>query len=210
MCVRLVFSSPTVHATTFTQQCRYFQQLEIQHISDSKGRDVKDALDEMIKDLRPDDFVRGFGDMPVRPSTSSSVVRTHAHDDAAMKLSSCRHAADQPVALATKVRDRSSGIQSPAFVAHQGVDVFDVDSELQAVSRKKHGVATASSLLPRVNPTWQTIHQGVRVRFFGDAVRVVHTVMGDSVQTNCNAVRRLWDDFLGLQGKALCAFHHAT
>ena len=85
----------------------------------------------------------------------------------------------------------SSKIQHHVEIVCQAADVFAVHSELQALSRED-GITVGSTLISRARPTLQKIEECMRVRPLGDTLRV---------ETNDDAVRRMWNYPMCLHGK---------
>ena len=153
---------------------------------------LRDAFAETLKALSLQQVSRLLS---AAPRTKPSVVLVHYHDEASMRFRSydrvdIEHLGDGSDGNVFS-RSRYSKVQNNAVFAtvvpsKSGVEVF---TDLQPLSRKG-GATLATAITDIVKPVF-TLCSGCAVKHSSRSIRVIHVLVGDGINTNENAAKRV-------------------
>lgn len=195
--VRSGLAPPNIPAQTLAAFLTDFPKEEMQPISACYISRVRDAFAEIIKELKDQALITILdqGD----PSASSVLIR-HVHDEAAMRLRSYggTSVTHEPEIFPHQIggsrfsRSRTTKIQNNVVdVCFAGKSISWL-TELQPLLRKD-GPTIASALVLAVQGIVTGVEQQCDAR--QKRARIIHCLVGDGVNTNENASKRLYKHF---------------
>ena len=172
-------------------------------ISQSYAGHVKDAFVEVLKDLCRQQVHAQVAASPRTPSghIRAPVVVTHVHDEASMRYKSYARVFTEPdVGGSVFSRGRYSKIQNNAISVRtsSSAAAFEWYSELQPL-RCKDGSTIATALIEAVRGLFEACALGAKAQGSNSSVRVLHLLVGDGINTNENAAKRVLRYFLDHQ-----------
>ena len=198
--IRVGTAAPTTPLRTLAQWCRDFPLDETKNISHVYVSHVKDAYVEAIKTINEATVcaqVASAGAAQVGEETKPVFV-VHIQDEAAMKVKSYVHSAAHSSGLQTSGRGKTSKIQNHVVTIHTADSATEFFTELQALQRKD-GRTIATCLIQIAKKAFEVISQGMEsIGGHCRTSRIVHIVVGDAINTNDNACRRMFRFFQDL------------
>ena len=179
--------------------CRDFPADEVKHISHVYVGATRDALCEVVKQTNRASISHMVSELPVSRDTRDAIplVVCHIHDEAYMKMRSSAKAEDGS-ALSAELgspslsRSRHSKVQNKFVTIVAGLNTIEFFTELQAMLRKD-GSTIATALCNIISEVLELVAQGLKINANGaERVRVLHLVTGDGINTNENALKRMY------------------
>lgn len=205
--IRVAFSDEQLSARSLASWCGDFGVEPSNVISHTYVGHVKDCFCELVKQLSGEELSLAASAHPAsteQPAMSKPFFLVHAHDEASMRVRSWDHTVSGRI-----VRGRSSKIQNQSVIVSFG-DVWQ-EWFVELVRWRKHR-----------RDTYQ-YNKGCRLNFdsFSSCswteLRLIHLLVGDSINTNANAAKRVRNFFNAQEGMGrtrikygLLYFHCAT
>ena len=219
--VRVCLSPPGVVPRTLAQWCRNFSEQETRNISQSYVGDVLDGFVEVVKELNKADLSKlvAVAACFANCAESKPIYLKHVHDEASMRVKSYLHASGASASSQNPLRGRSSKVQNHVMNVHVGQTTKEMFTELMALHRKCADTI-AVSLISVAQDAVSVVLQGIREADGATKIaRVIHIIVGDSINTNDAACRRVAQYFLSKAAELgiryslvviLCASHLAN
>eukprot|EP00959_Pyramimonas_sp_CCMP1952_P470887 9497474-Pyramimonas_sp.AAC.1 len=191
--VRTCLSRPTLSLRSFEEFSRDFPTEETKHISRDRISRVRDGFVEILKG-----FNRESAATLVARAASSlkeggrvALIVRHVRDEADMRMKS--YSGDDVFGSflnANLRRGRSPKVQNHSVGLHLGPDRLEWLSELIALARKdRPSIATA--IVQCLEEVFVSAVRGAKQgQQSPQALRVLHVLVGDAINTNANASRR--------------------
>ena len=186
--IRVGLSPPTMLATSLSQFLREWCVDESSQISDRYIGHVRNAFAELLKDINVAEIQAMVANAATEAATDFvSVICSHVQDESHMQVRSYK-GGFAPGA-------RSSKIQNHAFGVHTTKESCDLLTELQAL-QKKDGRTIATSIIQVMDRALKAVRDGLASSGKPDrALRVLHVITGDAINTNDNSYRRVYQHF---------------
>ena len=198
--VRVGLARPTLPMRSLRDFCRDFPVVETANISYEYIGATRDAMCEIIKQINQSAVVEAVAALtPIVGCTETTpVFLPHIHDESLMRVrSSVRgiYVAESASAAGSPdlrmSRARFSKIQNNVLTAVVANTEMEIYTELQPLL-KKDGATIATAIIQTTSGLLEECVKALARNQHGcKQLRVVHIVVGDGVNTNENAMKRL-------------------
>lgn len=193
--VRVGLSDPSLNSRQLRGMLSLGGTPTISHVYAGK---VRDAFAQLLKKFGQEQLIAAVSGAPLTQDgdVSPSIFINHVHDEASMRFRSYDRVDEEAAGLGVVLnRGRYSKVQNNAVTIKVGSGVaMDWMTELQPLSRKD-GATLASAMIAVVKPVLDAVQAGV-VAQSGKSARVIHMLVGDGVNTNESAAKRLLHHFV--------------
>lgn len=193
--IRVAFSDEQLSARSLASWCGDFGVEPSNVISHTYVGHVKDCFCELVKQLSREELSLAASAHPAsteQPATSKPFFLVHAHDEASMRVRSWDHTVSGRI-----VRGRSSKIQNQSVIVSFGDVWQEWFVELVALMRKD-GASIAETLINTTKDVVQTLTSFSSGSW--TELRLIHLLVADSINTNANAAKRVWNFFNAQEG----------
>ena len=186
--MQAILANPNVPARTLDQWFENFPTSETRMVSATYIGAVRDAWAEELKCMNAGAVTRYSAELgqfsALLPSDSATVFVQHIHDEAPMRFRSWNAGL-----FVRRLRGRSSKVQNNCMAIFIAGKVVDWLAELQPVAQK-NGATIAACLIANMSSVINAIAAARGTTW--SRARIIHLLIGDGVNTNENAAKRLW------------------